>query len=161
MKLKGQGLLKLAQPALPPDFTRGGVVYAQHCAACHQANGAGGLLGGTMKIPALWGDDSYNWGAGMQQVSNAAGFIKANMPLDQGYSLSDQDAWDVAQFIDSHERPQDPRYTGSVAETRRQYHDDADSMYGQMVEGHVLGSNSPPAGKVIDGGNRSMLHSLQ
>jgi thiosulfate dehydrogenase len=104
------------------------------------------MAGGAMRIPALWGDDSFNWGAGMQQVNNAAGFIKANMPLGQGYSLSDQEAWDVALFIDSHERPQDPRFKGSVAETRRLYHNDANSMYGQMVEGHVLGKNSPRAG---------------
>ena len=87
-----------------------------------------------------------SWGAGIHHVDVAAAFIKANMPLGQGNSLSDQEAWDVALYIDSHERPQDPRYTGSVAQTRRLYHDSPYSMYGQTVKGHVLGSDSTPAG---------------
>jgi len=69
------------------------------------------------------------------------------MPLGQGNSLSDQEAWDVARFIDSHERPQDPRFTGSVAETRRLYHDEPDSMYGLTVGGHLLGSGSTAPGR--------------
>ncbi len=32
----------------------------------------------------------------MYQVATAAAFIKANMPLGQPNTLSDQDAWDVA-----------------------------------------------------------------
>ena len=39
------------------------------------------------------GADSFNWGAGMHQIGNAAGFIKANMPLGQAGMLSDQEAW--------------------------------------------------------------------
>ena len=148
VKLKGQGFPKLAGPALPADYARGERLYGQHCAACHQASGAGATLG-AMQVPALWGDDSFNWGAGMHQLSNAAGFIKANMPLGQRNSLSDQEAWDLARFIDSQERPQDPRYTGSVEETRRLYHDDVDSMYGLAVNGHVLGTGSTAAGKLI------------
>ena len=77
----------------------------------------------------------------MQSIASAAGFIKANMPLALGNTLSDQQAWDVAMFINSHERPQDPRYTGSVQDTRQKYHDSADSMYGKTVNGHVLGGN--------------------
>lgn len=75
----------------------------------------------------------------MHDIKNAAGFIKANMPLGLGGKLTDQEAWDVATFMDSHERPQDPRFQGSVAETRKKYHDDPTSMYGMTVGGHVLG----------------------
>lgn len=78
----------------------------------------------------------------MSSITNAAGFIKANMPLSQGNTLSDQEAWDVATFIDSQERPQDPRFSGSVAETRKKYHDSPMSMYGQSVNGVVLGQSS-------------------
>jgi len=60
-------------------------------------------------FPPLWGKDSFNAGAGMHSVKNAAAFIKANMPLGKGNSLSPQEAWDVAQFVDSHDRPPDPR----------------------------------------------------
>ena len=89
------------------------------------------------------GADSFNWGAGMHQIGNAAGFIKANMPLGQAGMLSDQEAWDVAYFMNAHERPQDPRYAESVAATRAKYHDSDDSLYGIEVNGHLLGSDSP------------------
>jgi thiosulfate dehydrogenase len=83
----------------------------------------------------------------MGNIKNAAAFIKANMPFSQASTLSDQDAWDVAAFIDSHERPQDPRFTGFVAETRKKFHDSATWMYGRTVNGAVLGDHSPPSGR--------------
>ncbi|KAK43710.1 cytochrome C [Caballeronia jiangsuensis] len=139
-KVKGRGYPKLAAPAQPPDFQRGGQVYAQHCALCHGADGQGQTSAGKTVFPPLWGANSFNWGAGMHEIQNAAGFIKANMPLGLGGTLTDQQAWDVAMFMDSHERPQDPRFTGSVEATRTKYHDSPNSMYGKSVNGHVLGS---------------------
>ena len=68
------------------------------------------------------------------------------MPFGLGGTLSDQDAWDVALYMDSHERAQDPRYTGSVADTRSKFHDSDDWMYGRNVNGHVLGSDSVTPG---------------
>lgn len=141
-KMAGAGYPKLAPPALAADFARGQHVYDAHCALCHGPGGQGQTSAGQPAFPPLWGPNSFNWGAGMHQVGNAAGFIKANMPLGQGESLSDQDAWDVALFIDSHERPQDPRFTGSVEATRKQFHDTPESMYGRVVEGHLLGSGN-------------------
>jgi thiosulfate dehydrogenase len=138
-KLNGQGYPKLAAPAQKADYTRGGQIYAQHCALCHAANGQGQSSGGKTVFPPLWGAHSFNWGAGMGEIQNAAGFIKANMPLGLGGTLTDQQAWDVATYMDSQERPQDPRYTGSVAATRQKYHDSPHSMYGEKVNGHVLG----------------------
>jgi thiosulfate dehydrogenase len=145
--IPGRGYPRPGKPAQSPDAARGAQVYAGKCALCHGANGDGQheLAGGAL-FPALWGRDSYNWGAGMANVSNAAAFIKSNMPFSQGSTLSDQEAWDVAWFIDSRERPQDPRYTGSVARTRAQFHDTPDSLYGQEIDGHRLGSRSPPPG---------------
>ena len=140
-KMAGAGYPKLPAPALPADFARGQRVYDARCALCHGTNGQGQASGGQPAFPALWGPDSFNWGAGMHQVNNAAGFIQANMPLSQAYTLSDQEAWDVAMFIDSQERPQDPRFNGNVEATRRQFHDTPDSMYGRMVNGHLLGSD--------------------
>jgi thiosulfate dehydrogenase len=149
-KIAGRGYQVPAKPALPADFERGSKVYSRNCALCHGGDGAGQRDNeGHVTFPALWGAGSFNWGAGMGNVGNAAGFIKSNMPLGRSGMLSDQEAWDVAQFMDSHERPQDPRYTGTVAETRAQFHDDADSMYGKTVNGYVLGSAS-----VAAGGNR-------
>lgn len=139
-KLAGRGYPKLPAPAQKADYARGSAVYAQHCAVCHGENGQGQRSNGQTVFPPLWGAQSFNWGAGMHEIQNAAGFIKANMPLGLGGTLTDQEAWDVATFMDSHERPQDPRYTGSVAQTRAKYHDTPYSMYGTTVNGHVLGN---------------------
>jgi thiosulfate dehydrogenase len=136
----GRGYPSVPKPAQAPDYARGQKLYAQHCALCHGANGEGQASGGKTAFPPLWGPKSFNWGAGMHDVKNAAAFIKANMPLGLGGTLSDQEAWDVAMFMDSHERPQDPRFAGSVAETRKKFHDEPTSMYGMTVNGHVLGS---------------------
>jgi thiosulfate dehydrogenase len=144
--MPGRGYPRLAKPVSSPDFARGQAVYQAKCALCHGGHGQGQSAGGQVVFPPLWGANSYNWGAGMHMVDTAAGFIKANMPLALGGTLSDQEAWDVALFVDSHERPQDPRFTGSVAETRHRYHDSPWSMYGQTVNGHLLGGTSVPPG---------------
>ena len=44
----------------------------------------------------------------MYKVPIAAAFIKAKMPYGQGESLSDQQAWDVAAYVNSKARPADP-----------------------------------------------------
>lgn len=148
-EMPGRGYPVVAKPPLPRDYARGETVFGEKCAACHGADGAGQKgADGVATFPALWGPQSYNWGAGMESISNAAGFIKANMPYGQGWSLSDQEAWDVATFVDSHERPQDPRFETDVATTRARFHDTPNSMYGRTVEGVVLGSKTPPSGGV-------------
>jgi len=140
-KLPGAGYPKKGfKPPQPPDFARGEQVFKQHCALCHSDDGQGKQVAGRYVFPPLWGPDSFNWGAGMGQLDNAAAFIKANMPLSQGGTLSDQDAWDVAMYMDAHERPQDPRYKGDLAATRKAYHDTPMSLYGTTVNGHLLGS---------------------
>ncbi len=139
-KLPGSGYPKVAKPAQPPDFGRGRAVFEARCALCHGADGQGQRAGGAQVFPPLWGAQSFNWGAGMHEIDKAAAFIKANMPLGQGGTLSDQEAWDVATFMNSQPRPQDPRFTGNVAETRRKFHDSEFSMYGQTVNGKVLGA---------------------
>jgi thiosulfate dehydrogenase len=137
--MAGAGYPKLAGPASPPDPGRGARVFETHCAMCHGANGQGQSVRGQNVFPAVWGPGSYNWGAGMAQINTAAGFIKANMPLARGGSLTDQQAWDVAAYIDSQPRPQDPRFTGDVAQTRRRFHDDPYSFYGKVVDGRLVG----------------------
>ncbi|WP_305598613.1 c-type cytochrome [Polaromonas sp.] len=139
-KLPGSGYKKLAKPPQVPDFSRGQAVYESRCALCHGADGQGQRSGEMQVFPPLWGPQSFNWGAGMHQVDNATAFIKANMPLGQGGTLSDQEAWDVATFMNGHERPQDPRFTGNVSDTRKKFHDSEFSLYGQTVNGKLLGT---------------------
>jgi thiosulfate dehydrogenase len=138
----GSGYPKLPKPAQAPDYARGEKVYEANCALCHGADGLGQRAGDRQVFPPLWGPRSFNWGAGMHQLGNASAFIKANMPLGKGGTLSDQDAWDVAYFMDGHERPQDPRFKGSIAQTRKAHHDSDDSLYGMTVNGHLLGTGT-------------------
>ena len=139
-ELAGRGYPKLPQPPSAPDYARGEAVFKAQCALCHGPDGAGQYVRGQTVFPSLWGNDSYNWGAGMGNIDNLANFAKANMPLGGGGTLAAQQAWDVAQYIDSHERPQDPRFAGSVAETRKEFHDTKFSMYGMTVNGVTLGA---------------------
>lgn len=138
--LPGQGYAKLGPPAKTPDYERGRLVYAENCALCHGEDGQGQRVGEDVVFPALWGPRSYNWGAGMAQLKNAAGFIARNMPQDRPGALSEQQAWDVAAYIDGKPRPQDPRFTGAVAETRARFHNTDQSAYGKTVDGVLLGA---------------------
>lgn len=89
--------------------SRGGDVFKQKCAACHGENGQGERRkDATYQFPPLWGMNSYNKGASLYKQRYLARFIRANMPLGQGFSLSEQQAWDVASFINIHERPKSP-----------------------------------------------------
>lgn len=139
--LPGRGYPKLAKPAKAPDFARGKAVYEANCSVCHGADGQGQKVEGRYVFPPLWGEDSYNWGAGMHRVNTAAAFIKANMPLGKGTSLSHQEAWDVAYYVNSHERPQDPRSAGKLSETKKTFHGHQ-CRYGDNLDGHVLGSST-------------------
>lgn len=137
--LPGKGFIDLKPTTLGHDPVRGAKVFAQSCAACHGADGQGQRdPSGSSAFPPLWGAMSFNWGAGMGKVANAAAFIKANMPLGQEYSLTDQQAWDVAAYIDSRERPRDPRQTGSIEAARKRFHAKGD-YYGQQIDGDLLG----------------------
>lgn len=143
VNIKGRGYPELPKPDKAPDVERGRQVFTAHCAICHGADGQGTQAEGQYVFPPLWGKDSFNWGAGMHRINTAAQFIKANMPLGQPGTLSDQQAWDVAAFINSHERPQDPRFQDSVAQTKAQYHDHQ-CHYGEKEHGVVLGAKSFP-----------------
>jgi thiosulfate dehydrogenase len=140
-KLAGGGFPVLPEPAGAPSSERGAAVFSGKCAACHGGDGEGRRVpGGTgYQFPPLWGPNSYNWGAGLTSVASAAYFIRANMPYGLRNVLTVEEAWDVAMFVDSHERPQDPRFTGNVAETRARFHDSKWSFYGTEQRGVLLG----------------------
>ncbi|PSJ42475.1 cytochrome C [Zobellella taiwanensis] len=141
--LPGRGYPVIDEPAQAPDIARGKQVYEQECSVCHGANGEGQKVNDRYVFPPLWGPDTYNWGAGMQRVNTAAYFIHQNMPLGQPGKLTEQQAWDVAMYLDTHERPQDPRNQGSLEETVEQFHG-GHSQYGKEVNGSVLGTASYP-----------------
>lgn len=125
------------------DRHRGEAIYRQHCAVCHGENGEGQRHLDARLSPPLWGDGAYNWGSGMSRVFTAAAFIHLNMPYGRGGLLSEQQAWDVALYINSHERPQDPRFQGDVEATRRRYDDfHRHTMYGRDIAGRTLGDHA-------------------
>ena len=84
----------------PLDPANGKQVFANKCAFCHGSDGLG-----TMAAPPVWGPQSYTTAASMARVTVAAAFIKSNMPRAQGWSLSDDDAYDVAAYVNSQPRP--------------------------------------------------------
>jgi thiosulfate dehydrogenase len=84
----------------PLDPGNGKNVFANKCAFCHGSDRLG-----TMAAPPVWGPQSYTIAADMARVTVVAAFIKSNMPRARGWSLSDDDAYDVAAYVNSQPRP--------------------------------------------------------
>jgi thiosulfate dehydrogenase len=109
-KAPGSGLKDLPFLSRAADPSKGKVVYELRCASCHQSNGQGIIdgIGQSYVYPPLWGPHSFNDAAGLSRISNMAKYVKYNMPLGVSHEtpeLSDEDAWDVAAYIESQPRP--------------------------------------------------------
>lgn len=99
---------------LKPNIEHGRQIYYSQCSACHGSEGEGKYDNhGKVLFPPLWGEHSFNIGAGMARTYTAAAFIYRNMPigvntkhsLGEGGTLSEQDAVDVAGFFTHMPRP--------------------------------------------------------
>ena len=96
---------KIQKKATHANYVNGKKLYEAKCASCHGKNGAG--MG---TFPPLWGKDakggwlSYNTGAGMSKLHKGAAWIQSNMPLGQGNSLKDQEAADIAVYMNAQPR---------------------------------------------------------
>jgi len=101
-QMEGQGLTRLKP--INGDLKRGVAIFASTCTRCHGANGQGNPL-----APPLWGAHSYNVGAGMANIITAASFIHALMPIDRAQQLTEQQAFDVATYINTRPRPDFPK----------------------------------------------------
>ncbi len=109
-KPKGTGIMDLAYLTRAADPLKGKTVYITTCEKCHGKNGEGQInpdqTGYT--YPPLWGNNSYNIGAGLFRLSRLAGYVKNNMPNPLNYhnpQLTDEQSWDVAAYINSQPRP--------------------------------------------------------
>ena len=111
----GYGAGNMPELDRPADPTRGAAAYKAQCTLCHAGNGEGLLRApgvpelGYM-VPPLWGDDSFNTGAGMNRLITAANFLHSNMPHGADFlnpALSMDEAWDIAAFVLSQRRPQE------------------------------------------------------
>jgi thiosulfate dehydrogenase len=109
-KPPGTGLEPLAFLDRAADSGRGRLIYLTKCQSCHGVNGEGkpdSLTNGYL-YPPLWGEYSYNTGAGLYRLTKFAPFVKANMPYGTNYDkeqLSVEEAWDLAAYVNSQPRP--------------------------------------------------------
>jgi thiosulfate dehydrogenase len=107
----GVGINSLKNMDRPADPEKGKIVFIEKCQLCHGADGGGqpdSATGSGYLYPPLWGPKSYNIGAGLYRLSRMAGYVKDNMPfgVSHGHSqLTDEQAWDVAAFINSQPHP--------------------------------------------------------
>lgn len=111
VKPAGSGIPKLNFLDRAADPIKGKAVYMAQCQSCHGANGEGqlSLNGVSYEYPPLWGEHSYNEGAGLFRLSNFAGYVKSNMPFKvashDNPKLTTEEAWDVAAYVNSQPRP--------------------------------------------------------
>lgn len=97
-----------------PDPVNGARVYQEKCALCHGEDGQGMAdASGDIVFPPLWGERSFNIGAGMARTYTAAAFVLNNMPIawgthwpvGQGKALTEQEAVDVSEYFTHMPRP--------------------------------------------------------
>ena len=109
---KGSAIENLPYLNRPADTVKGKKIYQLKCTRCHGLNGDGAISIDSInyKYPPLWDNKSYNVSAGMFTLSKLAGFIKNNMPYGeatiQNPGLTNEEAWDVAAYINSKPRHQ-------------------------------------------------------
>ncbi len=142
-KVDNFGFPSLEHPRIP-NRQRGKELFQEHCAVCHGEDG-GGRLGEEPRrlpygFPPVWGDQSFNAAAGMAQLNYAAAFIKRKMPFTAGGTLTDQEAYDIADFVIHQPRPDStvektdrpkgdkPDNAHPVAETGNEVPDDAELL---------------------------------
>jgi thiosulfate dehydrogenase len=134
----GSGAMPELDRAAAP--ARGEKIFAEVCGACHTQDGAAlprdpQALALGYAVPPLWGDDSFNDGAGMARIATMANFVHSNMPPGADYQnprISVEDAWDVAAYVESRPRPR-------KASLDRDYPDlldkPVDAAYGPYADG--------------------------
>jgi len=136
------------EPKRRASVENGKEIYEDRCQVCHGRNGEGlkaskNIAEGYL-FPPLWGEDSYNNGAGMTRILTASRFIKARMPLGEP-DLSNDQAYDVAAYVNSHERPIKSNLVADFPELERKPVDSPYLPYADPFpqEQHKLGPFDP------------------
>ncbi len=106
---RGQNVIPVTSliPVAKLDPHRGEALFQERCTTCHGADGQGVFVGDKRPGP-LWGPDSWNDGAGAARVYTLAGIIRYAMPYLNPGSLTDEEAQQLAAFINSKPRPAFP-----------------------------------------------------
>lgn len=103
-----RGRNRIAEEARIPieqlDLEEGRRLYTEKCAQCHGVDGQGVDVGLATPAP-LWGDGSWNDGAGASRIWTFAGFIRYAMPLNAPGTLTDEESQHIAAWVNSHDRP--------------------------------------------------------
>lgn len=139
-KVEGQGLPAFKAPDRKADVQAGQAIYKEKCAVCHGENGQGvraGAVGSATgyTFPPLWGNDTFNTGAGMNRLLTASAFIKSNMPLGSTHAqpqLSNDEAYDVAAFVLSQPRKVKPNLDKDFP---ARWNKPVDAAFGPYVDG--------------------------
>ena len=107
---RGQNTIPTQLVPLPMeklDPQKGEAIFMEWCTSCHGADGQGVAVGDKKPGP-LWGPDSWNDGAGAARIYTLAGIIRYTMPyLDPG-RLTDEEAQQIAAFVNAQPRPSYP-----------------------------------------------------
>jgi thiosulfate dehydrogenase len=106
---RGQNTIPTASliPVGKLEPQKGEAIFNERCTSCHGTDGQGVFVGDKRPGP-LWGPRSWNDGAGASRVYTLAGIIRYTMPyLDPG-SLTDEEAQQLAAYINSKPRPSYP-----------------------------------------------------
>jgi thiosulfate dehydrogenase len=103
----------ISVPGCAADLDNGAKVFADICASCHGRDRLGQRTakGLGYQFSPLAGPDSYNNGASITRVLTAASFVRHNVPFGTTLDtpvLSNVDAYDVAAYMNSFERPVKP-----------------------------------------------------
>ena len=109
-KPKGSGIMDIPLLDRAADPEKGKIVFIKKCQRCHGEDGQGlKRADAAGNYPPLWGEHSYNTAAGLYRLSRFAGYVKNNMPFGEvdytNPQLTDEEAWDVAAFVNSQPRP--------------------------------------------------------
>lgn len=117
---EGRGMPALQDTlGLGSSFMAGERIYNQQCVTCHGPSGWG--LPGS-KVPPITGKASFNSAATLAHRERLSGFIYYNMPpRPKGTPpvLSRQEALDIAAYLTSFSRPEDPVHTSVITQAAK------------------------------------------
>lgn len=108
----GSGLYEIPWLERAANPVTGRKLYVEKCRVCHGSSGEGLRLkaDGPYINPPLWGESSFNTGAGLYRLSTLARYIRSNMPFGtttfERPVLSVEEAWDIAAYVVSLPRPE-------------------------------------------------------